>query len=103
MAPPRWRCPAGRVSANGTGSGSARLMVASMRRVVVTGVGVVSPCGLTTKATWDALLKGESGIKPIALFDAAQFASRIAGECRGFNPEDHVPKRDVRSMDRFIH
>ncbi|MET0339837.1 MAG: beta-ketoacyl-ACP synthase II [Polyangiales bacterium] len=74
-----------------------------MRRVVVTGVGVVSPCGLTTKATWDALQNGRSGIAPITLFDAAQFAARFAGECKGFNPEDHVPKRDVRSMDRFIH
>jgi 3-oxoacyl-[acyl-carrier-protein] synthase II len=74
-----------------------------MRRVVVTGVGVVSPCGLSAPETWRAIREGESGIAPITLFDAADYASRIAGECKGFEPERHVPKREVRSMDRFIH
>ena len=74
-----------------------------MRRVVVTGVGVVSPCGLSAASSWRAIRDGQSGIAPIALFDATGYASRIAGECKGFEPEKHVPKRDVRSMDRFIH
>ncbi len=74
-----------------------------MRRVVVTGYGAVSPCGLRADASWRAIKEGESGIAPITLFDAAEFSSRIAGECKGFEPEAYIPKRDVRSMDRFIH
>ncbi len=74
-----------------------------MRRVVITGVGAVSPCGLDTATTWSAIKAGKSGIAAIGLFDPAEFASKIAGECKGFDPERYVPKRDVRSMDRFIH
>jgi len=74
-----------------------------MRRVVITGVGAVSPCGLDTETTWSSIKAGKSGIATIALFDPAEYASKIAGECKGFNAEDYVPKRDVRSMDRFIH
>jgi 3-oxoacyl-[acyl-carrier-protein] synthase II len=74
-----------------------------MRRVVITGIGAVSPCGLDTETTWSAIKAGKSGIARIALFDPAEYASQIAGECKGFDPEKYVPKRDVRSMDRFIH
>jgi len=74
-----------------------------MRRVVITGVGAVSPCGLTTEETWSSIKAGRSGIRAIELFDPAEYASKIAGECKGFNPETYIPKRDVRSMDRFIH
>lgn len=74
-----------------------------MRRVVITGVGAVSPCGLRSDSTWTALKEGRSGIGPITAFDASQHAARIAGECTGFLPEDFIPRRDVRSMDRFIH
>lgn len=74
-----------------------------MRRVVITGVGAVSPCGLDTETTWSSIKAGKSGIATIELFDPAEYASKIAGECKGFNPEDYIPKRDVRSMDRFIH
>jgi 3-oxoacyl-[acyl-carrier-protein] synthase II len=73
------------------------------RRVVVTGIGVLSPLGLDVPTTWQALLRGESGIRNISAFDASAHASQIAGECRGFQPERFVPQRDVRSMDRFIH
>jgi 3-oxoacyl-[acyl-carrier-protein] synthase II len=74
-----------------------------MRRVVITGIGAVSPCGLDSTTTWGSIKAGKSGIGPISLFDASEYASRIAGECKAFDPERFVPKRDVRSMDRFIH
>ncbi|HEX5657308.1 MAG TPA: beta-ketoacyl-ACP synthase II [Polyangiales bacterium] len=74
-----------------------------MRRVVVTGYGAVSPCGLTAADSWSALREGRSGIAPITLFDASEFTTRFAGECKGFVPENYLPKRDVRTMDRFIH
>jgi 3-oxoacyl-[acyl-carrier-protein] synthase II len=72
------------------------------RRVVVTGVGLVSPLGVGTAANWDALLAGRSGIGPITHFDAAQFACRIAGEVPGFDPLKFVEKKDVKKMDVFI-
>jgi 3-oxoacyl-[acyl-carrier-protein] synthase II len=74
-----------------------------MRRVVITGIGAVSPCGLDTETTWQSIKDGKSGIARISLFDPTEYASQIAGECKGFDPEQYVPKRDVRSMDRFIH
>lgn len=74
-----------------------------MRRVVVTGVGAVSPCGLTAEQTWDAVLAGRSGIGPIRRFDASAFASRIAGECTDFDPLVYIEKRKLREGDRFIH
>lgn len=74
-----------------------------MRRVVITGIGAVSPCGLDSTTTWDSIKAAKSGIAAINLFDTADYTSRIAGECKGFAPELFVPKRDIRSMDRFIH
>jgi len=73
------------------------------RRVVITGLGLVSPLGLGVTANWDALVHGRSGIGPITRFDASAFPCRIAGEVNGFNPEDWVPKKDVKKMDLFIH
>ena len=72
------------------------------RRVVVTGVGLVSSLGIGTAATWDALCAGKSGIGPITRFDASAFASRIAGEVKGFDPLQFVAKKDVKKMDVFI-
>ncbi|MGH9312412.1 MAG: beta-ketoacyl-ACP synthase II [Vicinamibacterales bacterium] len=72
------------------------------RRVVVTGVGLVSPLGVGTAANWEALIAGRSGIGPITRFDAAQFACRIAGEVKGFDPLQFVEKKDVKKMDVFI-
>ena len=72
------------------------------RRVVVTGVGLVSSLGIGTAATWDGLRAGQSGIGPISRFDASDFASRIAGEVRWFDPLDFVAKKDVKKMDVFI-
>jgi 3-oxoacyl-[acyl-carrier-protein] synthase II len=74
-----------------------------MRRVVITGLGLVSPLGIGVDSNWDALVHGRSGIGPITRFDATAFACRIAGEVRGFNAEDWVPKKDVKKMDLFIH
>jgi len=73
------------------------------RRVVVTGIGMVSPLGVGTEANWSALLAGRSGVGPITRFDAARYPSRIAGEVKDFHPEDFIPKKDVKKMDRFIH
>ena len=72
------------------------------RRVVVTGVGLVSPVGVGTDITWKALLAGESGIAPITLFDATGFSCRIAGEVKGFVAEDFIERKEIKKMGRFI-
>ena len=74
----------------------------SKRRVVVTGLGVVSPVGIGVKTAWDNLIAGKSGITQITKFDASAFASTIAGEVKGFNPEDFITAKDARRMDTFI-
>lgn len=73
-----------------------------MRRVVVTGLGVVSPIGIGADAFWTSLRHGASGIGPITKFDASNLASRIAGEVRGFDPLAFLPRRDVVRTDTFI-
>jgi 3-oxoacyl-[acyl-carrier-protein] synthase II len=73
------------------------------RRVVVTGIGLVSPLGIGTEKTWRNLLAGRSGIGPITRFDATEYASRIAGEVRGFDATRFVAKKDLKKMDLFIH
>jgi 3-oxoacyl-[acyl-carrier-protein] synthase II len=72
------------------------------RRVVITGLGMVSPLGIGVDANWTALLQGRSGIGPITRFDTTHYPCRIAGELKGFNAEDWVPKKDVKKMDLFI-
>jgi 3-oxoacyl-[acyl-carrier-protein] synthase II len=72
------------------------------RRVVVTGIGLVSPVGIGTDVNWRALTTGECGIGRITRFDASAFASRIAGEVKGFDPRQFVEKKDVKKMDVFI-
>jgi 3-oxoacyl-[acyl-carrier-protein] synthase II len=72
------------------------------RRVVVTGVGMVSPLGLDAETTWKGLLAGQSGVGPITLFDASLHAARIAAEVKGFDPLNWVEKKDVKKQDRFI-
>jgi 3-oxoacyl-[acyl-carrier-protein] synthase II len=71
--------------------------------VVVTGVGLISPVGIGTEATWGALLAGRSGVGPITRFDAAAYPTRIAAEVKGFDPTDYVEKKDVKKSDTFIH
>ena len=73
------------------------------RRVVITGVGIVSPLGLDAPTTWEALLDGKSGIGPITRFDASAYPCRIAGEVRGFDPEKFIDRKEARKMDTFIH
>ncbi|MCH8819052.1 MAG: hypothetical protein IIB03_01870 [Acidobacteria bacterium] len=72
------------------------------RRVVVTGVGLVSALGLDTESTWSGLLDGRSGVGPITHFDAEKFSTRIAAEVKGFDPLDYVDKKSSRKMDLFI-
>ena len=73
-----------------------------MRRVVVTGIGLVSPLGIGTEVNWRALTTGQSGIRRITHFDPSGFASQIAGEVRDFDPLQFVGKKDVKKMDIFI-
>ncbi len=73
------------------------------RRVVVTGVGMVSAVGIGTQETWDALLAGKSGAAPITLFDASQFSTQFACEVKGFDALNYVEKKEVKKMGRFIH
>lgn len=73
------------------------------RRIAITGIGLVTPLAIGTQATWSRLRAGESGIGPITRFDASEFTTRIAGEIRDFDPTRWIPKRDLRSMDTFIH
>lgn len=74
----------------------------SRRRVAITGIGLVSPLGTGTQATWDGLMAGRSGIGPITRFDASDFTSRIAGEVRDFEPEAFLDRKEIRKTDRFI-
>ncbi len=73
------------------------------RRVVVTGMGLITPLGLNLAESWSGLVQGKSGIGPITMFDATHFDTKIAGEIKGFNADDHVPKKEQKKMDRFIH
>jgi 3-oxoacyl-[acyl-carrier-protein] synthase II len=73
------------------------------RRVVVTGLGCVSPIGNTVADAWAALIEGKSGIATITKFDATPFSTRFAGEVKGFNIEDYIPGKEARHMDDFIH
>ena len=72
------------------------------RRVVVTGVGLVSSVGIGTQASWQALLAGQCGIDRITHFDPAGFAVQIAGEVKGFDPLQFLEKKDVKKCDPFI-
>jgi len=73
------------------------------RRVVVTGLGLISPVGNSVEEGWKNLLAGRSGIADITKFDASAFACRFAGEVKGFNVEDYFPAKEARHMDAFIH
>jgi 3-oxoacyl-[acyl-carrier-protein] synthase II len=72
------------------------------RRVVVTGIGLVSPVGIGTQANWDALCAGTGGIGPITRFDASAFSTRFAGEVKGFDPLQFIEKKELKKMDIFI-
>ncbi|WP_290144876.1 beta-ketoacyl-ACP synthase II [Turicimonas muris] len=74
-----------------------------MRRVVVTGIGMVSPLGNDAKTSWENALAGKSGVSKITQFDASAFGSQIAGEVKGFEVEKYLPAKEARRFDRFIH
>jgi len=78
-------------------------MSSGKRRVVVTGVGAVTPLGNTAEETWEAICKGESGIGAITRFDASEFSTRIAAEVKGFIPETYIEKKECKKMDTCIH
>lgn len=73
------------------------------RKVVVTGMGMVTPVGIGVKESWEAVCEGRSGIGPVTRFDASPFPSRIAAEVKDFKPEDFMEKQKVRRFDTFIH
>ncbi len=73
------------------------------RRVAVTGLGVISPLGIGIEQNWAAACAGTSGIGPITRFDASAFPARIAGEVKGFDPEEYIEKKEIKKMDTFLH
>jgi 3-oxoacyl-[acyl-carrier-protein] synthase II len=77
--------------------------MSSRRRVVVTGLGLISPVGNTVTEGWASLVAGRTGIDTITKFDASPFACRVAGEVKGFQVEDYMPAKEARHMDTFIH
>lgn len=74
----------------------------SKRRVVVTGLGMISPNGLDTELTWQSILNGESGVKLIEHFDTAEFGTKFAALVSGFEPENYFPRKDAKKMDVFV-
>ncbi len=75
----------------------------NQRRVVVTGMGMVSPLGNDMASSWDGIVNGRSGIGQVTSFDASAFTTRIAGEVRDFDPASFLPAKDAKKMDSFIH
>jgi len=73
------------------------------RRVVVTGMGIISPLGIGVEENWSAIINGKSGIGPITRFDTGSFPVRFAGEVAGFDAERYMGHKEVKKMDRFIH
>jgi 3-oxoacyl-[acyl-carrier-protein] synthase II len=75
----------------------------SKRRVVVTGIGIVSPVGNDIGTAWRAVVEGQSGIGPITDFDVSEFTTRFGGTIKDFSAEDHIPAKEARKMDAFLH
>src|SRR5438105_11279107 len=73
------------------------------RRVVVTGLGAITPLGIGLEKTWKALCAGQSGIRRITRFDPTDYPAQIAGEVLDFNPADYIEKKEIKKMDTFIH
>ena len=73
------------------------------RRVVVTGIGMISPLGIGNEPTWQGLVEGRSGVDKITKFDTTNFPSKIAGEVRGFDPGNWIEKKEIKKSDTFIH
>jgi 3-oxoacyl-[acyl-carrier-protein] synthase II len=79
------------------------MTLADKRRVVVTGLGIISPVGSTLKTAWDNIVNGKSGIRSITFFDASGFATRFSGSVPDFQCEKYIPFKDLKKMDTFIH
>ncbi len=75
----------------------------SMKRVVITGMGSVTPVGLNTKSSWDSLLAGRHGIRPITSFDTSNYKGKLAATVDGFDPLDYLDRKEARRMDRYTH
>lgn len=73
------------------------------KRVVVTGLGLITPLGIGVEVTWEKLIQGRSGIRRITQFDASGFQTQIAGEVDGFDPEHYIEPKEIKKMERFIH
>ena len=73
------------------------------RRVVVTGMGALTPIGNSVPEFWDGLVNGRSGISRITLFDPTKVASKVAGEIKGFDADSVMPKKEVHRNDRYVH
>ena len=73
------------------------------RRVVVTGVGMLTPVGMDTETTWEGLINGKSGIGPLTFFEDKDFPTQIAGEIKGFEAAQYIELKEIKKMDRFIH
>ena len=73
------------------------------KRVVITGIGMITPVGLDTEKSWDGLINGRSGIGPITQFDDKTIPTQIAGEVKGFDPAQYIEAKEIKKMDRFIH
>src|SRR5437870_4828422 len=97
---PRRVCPGGAVVRPSRWRGHARN--GERRRVVVTGIGLITPLGATVQKTWDALVAGRSGIGPITRFDPSGLETTIAGEVRDFDALDYMDRKEVRRADRFV-
>ncbi len=81
----------------------ANARLSAKKRVVITGLGVVSPCGVGIEPFWDSVRNGRSGVSWVTSFDASQLYCRIAGEVRDFDPADYLPRSDARKSGRFVH
>ncbi|MCL4721856.1 MAG: beta-ketoacyl-ACP synthase II, partial [Gammaproteobacteria bacterium] len=75
----------------------------STRRVVVTGMGIISPVGNDVPTAWDNVVQGRSGISPITDFDVSQFSTRFGGSIRDFDASQYIPAKELKKMDPFIH
>jgi 3-oxoacyl-[acyl-carrier-protein] synthase II len=73
------------------------------KRVVITGIGMITPVGLDTESSWEGLINGRSGIGPITQFDDKTIPTQIAGEVKGFDPAQYIEAKEIKKMDRFIH